>query len=105
MNVKSNPYRFTLSFNPDDPEQCEAAKIINSRNRDKCRLISAAVLFYVKERENCENTLLEIRVRQLVDQILIEKGYPFAVQNGEKSPSVIDAPTSAALLGGLDAFQ
>ncbi len=68
MGEKKNPGRFTLQFNPNDPQQHTVCELLEKQGRHKAQFITNAVLHYI----NCSETP-EIASAPLADLDLIEK--------------------------------
>ena len=51
---KNNPYRFSLGFDPQDPDHREVAELLNSLGHKKTRFIVKAVLAYCSTEKTME---------------------------------------------------
>lgn len=51
---KNNPYRFSLGFDPQDPDHREVAKLLNSLGHKKTRFIVKAILAYCNREKTME---------------------------------------------------
>ena len=51
---KNNPYRFSLGFDPQDPDHREVAELLNSLGHKKTRFIVKAVLAYCSREKTME---------------------------------------------------
>lgn len=49
---KSNPYRFSLGFDPQDPDHRKVADLLNSLGHRKTRFVVKAILAYCSEDTN-----------------------------------------------------
>ena len=48
MDGKKDPGKFTVRFNLRDPQQRQAAELLNQQGRSKAQFLTSAVLSYVK---------------------------------------------------------
>ena len=53
---KSNPYRFSLGFDPQDPDHRKVADLLNSLGHKKTRFVVKAILAYCSEDRNQETS-------------------------------------------------
>lgn len=51
---KNNPYRFSLGFDPQDPDHREVAELLNSLGHKKTRFIVKAILAYCGRKDAME---------------------------------------------------
>ena len=51
MPVKRRPERFTLEFNPRDPQQSQVIALLNTMGRRKAVFLTSAVLCYIGQEE------------------------------------------------------
>lgn len=52
MSEKKNKGRFTIQFNPADPQQLKVAELLEQQGRHKARFLTSVVLHYI----HCEET-------------------------------------------------
>lgn len=82
MGDKKNPGKFTVRFNLCDPQQRQAAELLNRQGRSKAQFITNAVLHYASGQASIPQEPLGMdseRLRHLVEDILAQhqdQGHP-----------------------------
>ena len=67
MTDKKNPGRFTIQFNAADPQQRQAAELLERQGRRKAQFLTAAILHYV-----CSQEAPELSRREAPDTTELE---------------------------------
>lgn len=115
MDGKKDPGKFTIRFNLCDPQQRQAAELLNRQGRSKAQFIANAVLYYaggIQAPASQEASLNSEQLRQLVENVLAQRQEP----PQQISPAGPTAPSPAAdvalndterrvIFQTLDAFQ
>lgn len=113
MDGKKDPGKFTVRFNLCDPQQRQAAELINRQGRSKAQFIANAVLCYAGGQAPIppgEPNMGNEQLRQLVEDILVQR----EGQAQEKMSFMPEAPADTGILNEpersmifktLDAFQ
>lgn len=113
MDGKKDPGKFTVRFNLCDPQQRQAAELLNRQGRSKAQFIANAVLHYVGGQPLIPQGVLPMdndQLRHFVEDILSQR----QDQDHEKMSVVAAPPTDNNLLNDaercvifqtLDAFQ
>lgn len=113
MDGKKDPGKFTVRFNLRDPQQRQAAELLNQQGRSKAQFIANAVLCYAGGLTTAQQGTPNVgseQLRQLVEDILSQR----EGQTQEKMSFVPEAPADDGILNGpersmifktLDAFQ
>lgn len=65
MCQKKNPSRFSIQFNPNNPEHKRAIEILSAKGRNKAQYIAEAVLHFEDSARNLEGTVTEIVTKML----------------------------------------
>ena len=76
MDGKKDPGKFTVRFNLCDPQQRQAAELINQQGRSKAQFIANAVLYYVDGQPSASQGAPAVdseQIRQLVEDILTQQ--------------------------------
>lgn len=97
MSDKKNPGRFTLQFNPSDPQQRIAADILERQGRHKAQFITNAILRYVQSGDG--GTMPSIasgELEALILKVLREHGVPPAVPQEKREIFPIQDRTEPA---------
>lgn len=79
MDGKKDPGKFTVRFNLCDPQQRQAAELLNRQGRSKAQFIANAVLHYaggVQAPISQGASLNNERIRQLVEDVLAQRQEP-----------------------------
>lgn len=110
MGSKKDPGKFTVRFNLCDPQQRQAAELLNRQGRSKAQFIANAILNYVGDHPPTPRpspTMDSGQLRQLIEDVLAQR----QEQDHEElaySPADNDALNDAercSILQTLDAFQ
>lgn len=113
MDGKKDPGKFTVRFNLCDPQQRQAAELLNRQGRSKAQFIASAVLYYTGSQTLASQTTVDNgQLRRLVEEILAQR----QESPQEVSPAGPTAPRPAAngvlndterrvIFQTLDAFQ
>lgn len=115
VDRKKDPGKFTVRFNLCDPQQRQAAELLNQQGRSKAQFIANAVLHYSggeRAAEPQEAAVDNDQLRQLIEDILAQRTGP-PEQVPRDQPPVPNRADSGALndierqsiLQTLDAFQ
>ena len=113
MDGKKGPGKFTVRFNLCDPQQRQAAELINQQGRSKAQFIANAVLCYAGGQvpiPQGEPTMGSEQLRQLVEDILaqregqIQEKMSF-VPEAPADDGILNEPERSMILKTLDAFQ
>lgn len=90
---KNNPYRFSLGFDPQDPDHREVAELLNSLGHKKTRFIVKAILAYCSREKTMgtDNTHQEKRPYREEEPMKMERVIRFdeEVQVDEEDLSMI----------------
>lgn len=76
MDGKKDPGKFTIRFNLADPQQRQAAELVNRQGRSKAQFIANAVLCYADSQASAPQEALSVdsgQLRQLVEDILTQR--------------------------------
>ncbi len=110
MSTKKNPGRFTLQFNPNDPQQQTVCELLEKQGRHKAQFIASAVLHYI----NCSETpevasapsadidLIEKIVLQILERHEIENCRPVKSGIDDQCPAIQPTRSYAETEGILD---
>lgn len=113
MDGKKDPGKFTVRFNLCDPQQRQAAELLNRQGRSKAQFIANAVLHYaggIQVPASQGASLNSEQLRCLIEDILAQRER----QAQEKMSFVPEAPADNGILNEpersmifktLDAFQ
>lgn len=115
MDNKKYPGKFTVRFNLCDPQQRQAAELLNQQGRSKAQFIANAVLHYVGGSHTPEPQGAAVdsdQLRQLIEDILAQRTGPSEralldpppVPNQADSDGLNDTERRSIFLT-LDAFQ
>lgn len=115
MDGKKDPGKFTVRFNLCDPQQRQAAELLNRQGRSKAQFIANAVLHYVggiQAPTSQGASLNSEQLRQLVEDVLAQRQKPpqQVSSAGPKAPSSADNDAlndmeRRVIFQTLDAFQ
>lgn len=92
MDGKKDPGKFTVRFNLCDPQQRQAAELLNQQGRSKAQFIANAVLHYASGQRSIpyESSAMDSEhLRRLVEDILAQH----QGQGHEKMPAIPAPPT------------
>lgn len=92
MADKRAPCRFTLQFNPADPQQQQCIDILNAQGRRKASFITNAVLQYIGG--GCSNP---DEARQAYDHYQIEQIVKHILEKQKQLEDTVEAPEKPAL--------
>lgn len=95
MDGKKDPGKFTVRFNLCDPQQRQAAELLNRQGRSKAQFIANAVLHYAGGNQTSTSqgaSLDSEQLRRLVEEILAQRQEP----PQQVSPAGPMAPSPAA---------
>lgn len=103
MAEKKNKGRFTLQFNPADPQQMKAAELLEQQGRHKAQFLTSAVLHYIHCPEtpdiaqplHIDNRELEKRILEVLSKLPSEQ-LASVPKDKEKEAQAADAPGEAA---------
>lgn len=113
MDGKKDPGKFTVRFNLCDPQQRQAAELLNRQGRSKAQFIANAVLNYAGGQAAVSQELPPIgseQLRHLVEDILAQR----QGQVHEEMPAMPASPADndtlndaerRVIIQTLDAFQ
>ena len=75
MDGKKDPGKFTVRFNLCDPQQRQAAELINQQGRSKAQFLTNAVLHYVHcfKKEDIAPMMNSERLRYMLEDILVQQ--------------------------------
>lgn len=99
MGSKKDPGKFTVRFNLCDPQQRQAAELLNQQGRSKAQFITNAVLHYFGGNQAPapqEPAVDNDQLRQLIEDILAQRTGP-PEQALLDQPSVPNQADSGAL--------
>lgn len=113
MDGKKDPGKFTVRFNLCDPQQRQAAELINQQGRSKAQFISNAVLRYAGGPATAPKGTPAIdseQLRCLIEDILVQwKGQAQEkmsfVPEAPADGGILNEPERSMILKTLDAFQ
>jgi len=102
MTEKKNKGRFTLQFNPADPQQLKVAEFLEQQGRHKAQFLTSAVLHYIHCPEtpdiaqplHIDTRELEKRVLEVLSKLPSEQ-LASVPKDKEKEAQVADAPGEA----------
>lgn len=77
MTEKKNKGRFTIQFNPADPQQLKVAELLEQQGRHKAQFLTSVVLHYIHCEEtpdiaqsfHIDSTELEKRIMEILQRI------------------------------------
>lgn len=115
MDGKKDPGKFTVRFNLCDPQQRQAAELLNRQGRSKAQFIANAVLHYaggVQTPASQGASLNSEQLKQLVEDVLAQRQEP-PQQVSSVGPTAPSPAANGALndterrviFQTLDAFQ
>lgn len=112
MDGKKDPGKFTVRFNLHDPQQRQAAELLNQQGRSKAQFIANAVLSYASGQVPVPQgtpAMDSEQLRNLVEDILAQRdarpGGTDLAPNADTDDRTLYSTDRDAIFRTLDAFQ
>lgn len=113
MDGKKDPGKFTVRFNLCDPQQRQAAELLNRQGRSKAQFIANAVLYYAGGQAPIQPGIPIVdseQLRSFVEDILTQgQIHPYekttAAQDASMDGGVLNGSERSLIFKTLDAFQ
>lgn len=113
MDGKKDPGKFTIRFNLADPQQRQAAELVNRQGRSKAQFIANAVLYYVDGQPSVPQGAPAVdsgQLRLLVEDILAQRqGQPQQAATAPPAAPADGGPLNVTerrmIFETLDAFK
>lgn len=112
MDGKKDPGKFTVRFNLCDPQQRQAAELLNQQGRSKAQFIANAVLCYAGGQAPVPQgtpTMDSKQLRSLVEDILAQReprpGGVDLAHNADTDDRALYGADRDAIFRTLDAFR
>ncbi len=103
---KKDPGKFTVRFNPEDPQQRTVIRVLNRQGRYKAQFLTSAVLHYIRCKRAADGDVASgpdtEMVERIVRDVLARQGASLQDRKAETAAVEKDEPSIGEALDGMD---